>query len=114
MCSKTSDMKYLYVPTLHLGHLKIKVVENGSLSWIHYFTDMSIFCIIIYFFQRKGYCIIDMSDVYHIIKQIRKTHARWIMLMHNFKHCTVNVKITLLIEVYTVAPMWITFRKKYC
>ena len=69
-------MKDLHVPRFHLGYLKIKVVEEET--YLGYIMNT------------------DMSDDDHIINGMRNIYARGNMLIGNFKHCTVNVKITLL------------------
>ena len=55
-----------------------------------------------------------MSDDDHIIKEIRRIYARGNMLIPHFKHCTVNVKITLLKTYCSTLycyPWWLNFVK---
>ena len=94
MCIKPV-MKDLYVPSFHLGHLNINTVEKET--YLGYIIDA------------------DMSDVDHIIKEIRNIYARGNMPIHNFKHCTMNVKITIfktyIVQVNVVARCGLNFVK---
>ena len=75
MCVKPSECKRLYVPIVILNDSPINTVHTEKyLGFI--FSD-------------------NCLDNDHIVHEMRSTYARGGILLRNFKHCSIDVKIKL-------------------
>ncbi len=75
MCIKPTNLKRLYIPDVRLYGNTVKLINDE---------------------KYLGYIIEnDCYDNAHIKKEMRSTFARGNMLIRNFRHCSVDVKIKL-------------------